>query len=163
MRFDDALERVLFWEGGFSNHPDDPGGPTNYGITQRTLSHFRGRFVHEEELRSLTPADAAPLYEKEYWRECRCQELPDGVDLLVFDCAVNQGPDRAKRLLQRAVTVAEDGILGPVTMKATSLQNRIALIDEIASRRAVHYASLQRDFHLGWYRRLVAIHRHALE
>lgn len=163
MRFDDALAIVLRWEGGFSNHPDDPGGPTNLGVTQRTLSDLYGRSVDVDELRSLTPAGVAPLFEKHYWQECRCRDLPDGLDLLVFDCAVNQGPGRAKRLLQRSLGVPEDGILGPLTMKAARIRDRIASIDEMTSQRAAHYASLQKRFHLGWFRRLSAIHRHALE
>ncbi len=93
---------------------------------------------------------------------CRCSELPHGVDLLVFDSAVNQGPNRAKKLLQQALDATEDGILGPITMKAISLSDRDALIDEVVARRSVHYARLQSDFHLGWFRRLSAMHRHAL-
>lgn len=163
MHFDDALDIVLRWEGGFSNRPNDPGGPTNLGVTLRTLSNLYGRPVGMDELRSLTPAGVAPLFEKHYWQACRCQELPSGLDILVFDCAVNQGPGRAKRLLQRSLGVPEDGVLGPVTMKAARLRDRIASIDELTSQRAAHYASLQKSFHLGWFRRLAAIHRHALE
>ena len=162
MRFDDALHLVLRWEGGFANDPLDPGGPTNLGATQRALSSFYGEPVSLDRLRALTPADVAPFYEERYWKQCRCDELPDGLDLLVFDCAVNQGPGRAKRLLQRSLGVAEDGILGPLTLTAAQSQDRVASIDEMAARRAVHYASLQHVFHLGWFRRLTAAHRHAL-
>jgi lysozyme family protein len=163
MQFEEALEHVLKWESGFSNHPQDPGGATNLGITQRTLSEWRRRPVSLEELRVLSGADVAPLYRQRYWDACRCGELPYGLDLVVFDSAVNQGPDRAKRLLQRALGVREDGALGPVTMSVAQERDRVSLIDEMTARRAVHYAGLRRIFHLGWFRRLSSIHRHALE
>ena len=162
MQFDDALGIVLRWEGGFSNHPKDPGGATNLGITLHTLSEWCGRPATVDDVRALVVADVAPLYRARYWDECRCAELPHGPDLVVFDCAVNQGPARAKRLLQRSLGVADDGILGPVTMGRVSQADAGRLVDEIISRRAVHYASLQAEFHLGWFRRLTDIHRQAL-
>ena len=82
MRFDDAFALVLAWEGGFSDHPDDPGGPTNLGITQRAFSRFYCKPASIDRLRSLKPADVRPIYEEHYWKECRCPELPDGLDLL---------------------------------------------------------------------------------
>lgn len=162
MRFEQALALVLRWEGGFSDHPDDPGGATNLGITWRTLSEWRGRPASVEEVRALTLEDVRPIYRSRYWDACRCDELPDGVDFMVFDGAVNQGPNRAKRLLQRSLGVAEDGILGPVTMAAAQRAKADGLIDEMTARRAVHYASLQSRFHLGWFRRLVDVHRKSL-
>lgn len=163
MQFEKALEIVLRKEGGFVNHPDDPGGATNLGITRRTLADWWGRPASVADVRALTPADVAPIYRARYWDVCRCAELPHGLDLVVFDCAVNQGPGRAKRLLQRSLGVAEDGILGPVTMTAAAESDAASLVDEMVSRRAVHYASLQSTFHLGWFRRLIEIHRRALE
>jgi lysozyme family protein len=161
MKFENALEIVLRWEGGFSNSPKDPGGATNLGITLRTLSDWLGRPAMVDEVRALTIADVAPIYRARYWDECRCGEMPNGPDLVVFDSAVNQGPARAKRLLQRALGVSEDGILGPMTMAAVGRSAVSALVDELVARRAVHYASLQTDFHLGWFRRLSGIHRSA--
>lgn len=163
MQFERALEIVLRKEGGFVNHPGDPGGATNLGITRRTLSGWRGRAASVADVRALTPAEVAPIYRARYWDLCRCTELPHGLDLIVFDCAVNQGPGRAKRLLQRSLGVAEDGILGPVTMAAAREADAVNLVDEMVSRRAVHYASLQSTFHLGWFRRLTELHRRALE
>lgn len=162
MQIEDALEIILRWEGGFSNNPKDPGGATNLGITLRTLTEWRGRSATVDDVRALTTADVAPIYRARYWDECRCAEMPDGLDLIVFDCAVNQGPARAKRLLQRSLGVVEDGILGPMTMAAIGRTEVAALIDELVARRAVHYASLQTDFHLGWFRRLTGIHRRAI-
>lgn len=162
MRFEDSLEIILRWEGGFSNSPKDPGGATKLGITLRTLTEWRGRPVTLDEVRALTVEDVTPIYRARYWDECRCAEMPNGLDLVVFDCAVNQGPARAKRLLQRTLRVVEDGILGPMTVGAIGRTESAVLVDELVARRAVHYASLQTDFHLGWFRRLTGIHRRAI-
>lgn len=162
MTFEDALAVVLHWEGGFTDNPNDPGGATNLGITHRTLADWLGRPVTVDEVRALTVSDVAPIYRRNYWDACRCAEMPAGVDLVLFDSAVNQGPGRAKRLLQRSVGAVGDGILGPATMAAVAKTAPAAVIDELVARRAVHYAGLQSDFHLGWYRRLASIHRHAI-
>ena len=159
MQFDAALEIILRWEGGFSNNPEDLGGATNFGVTLRTLAEWRGRTVTVDDVRALMVADVAPIYRTRYWDECRCAELPGGLDLVVFDCAVNQGPARAKRLLQRSLGVVDDGIIGPMTMAAIGRAEAAGLVDELVARRAVHYAALQTDFHLGWFRRLTGIHR----
>ena len=164
MAFDDALEVVLRWEGGYSDHPNDPGGATNFGITIATLRRWRApQLVAEEDVRSLTRAEAAEIYRANYWDLCRCEELPDAVAIAVFDSAVNHGPTRARRLLQTAAGVEADGIFGPVTMRAVVTAEPAALLDELMARRAVHYARLSRTFHLGWYRRLMDVHRRALE
>ena len=162
MKFENALEIVLKWEGGYSNHPHDPGGATNLGITRRTLAEWLGRPVSEAEVRDLKVSDVEPIYRARYWDACRCDELPAGLDFLVFDCAVNQGAGRAKRLLQKSLGVLEDGILGPVTMRRAQDSPATQIIDEMVARRAVHYASLQSVFHLGWFRRLTEIHWQSL-
>lgn len=162
MQFDAAVEIILGWEGGFSNHPKDPGGATNLGITLRTLSEWRGHPATVDDVKALTVGDVAPIYRARYWDACRCTEMPSGLDLIVFDCAVNQGPARAKRLLQQSLRVVDDGILGPMTMGAIGRFDSKKLVDEMVARRAVHYASLQSDFHLGWFRRLAEVHRLAI-
>jgi len=164
MAFDDALEAIFRWEGGFSDHPADPGGATNMGITISTLRAWRAPDpVTVDDLENLTRAEAADIYRANYWDACNCDELPEGVALAVFDSAVNQGPLRARRLLQTAAGVEADGIIGPITMGAILTAEQIKLLDEFMARRAVHYASLTATFHLGWYRRVMDIHRRALE
>lgn len=164
MAFDDALDAILRWEGGFSDHPNDPGGPTNMGVTISTLRKWRApEPVTVDDLRNLTRAEAADIYRANYWEECRCDELPEGLALALFDSAVNQGPPRATRLLQTAAGVEADGIFGPITMGAVLAADQTALLDEFMARRAVHYASLSATFHLGWYRRVMDIHSRALQ
>ena len=163
MAFDDALEAIFHWEGGFSDHPEDPGGDTNFGITIATLRDWRApEPVTKEDVRTLTRAEAAEIYRANYWDDCRCGELPAGTALALFDSAVNQGPVRARRFLQTAARVEADGIFGPITMAAVAAADQAALLDEFMARRAVHYASLTATFHLGWYRRVMDIHHRAL-
>jgi len=162
--FDDALEAIFHWEGGYSDHPDDPGGATNMGITIATLRRWRApTAVSKDDVKNLTRAEAGEIYRASYWNECRCDELPEAVALAVFDSAVNQGPERARRFLQTAARVDADGIFGPRTMSAVAAADQRNLLNEFMARRAVHYAGLGETFRLGWYRRVMDIHRRALE
>lgn len=160
MTFDEALDIVLRWEGGYCDDPRDPGGATNMGITHRTLADWRGAPVTKLDVENLTRAEAAAIYAGRYWARVRAAELTPGLDLMVFDAAVNQGPSRAVQFLQRAVGVKPDGIFGPATLAAASRwaqTDPIGSIKEVAAYRAVHYAALDKAFHLGWYRRLVDV------
>ncbi|MGY6531509.1 glycoside hydrolase family 108 protein [Glycocaulis sp.] len=156
-RFAKALDHVLKWEGGYVDHPDDPGGATNFGITLATLQGWRGRSVTKADVKALTKAEAGEIYKARYWDQCRCDELPEGVDAIVFDAAVNHGPGRAARLLQEALNVGVDGIIGPITMGAAKGADPRELVCEIGARRMVLYGSLAhfRTFGLGWSRRLM--------
>jgi len=116
--FEPALEAVLKHEGGFVNHPRDPGGMTNLGVTKRVWEEWVGRQVTEEEMRALTPEAVEPLYRARYWDAVRGDDLPAGVDYAVFDCAVNSGPRRAIIFAQRVASVTQDGVLGPKTLAA---------------------------------------------
>ena len=98
--FERALAAVLHHEGGFVNHPSDPGGMTNLGCTKKVWEEWVGHEVDEKAMRALTPADVAPLYKAKYWDKIKGDELPDGVDYVVFDCAINSGPGRAIKFLQ---------------------------------------------------------------
>ena len=162
MTFEDCLAIVLEWEGGYSDHPLDKGGPTNHGVTHKTLARWRKRDVTAEEVAALGLDEARSIYEHYYWQPCRCADMPSGVDLLVFDSAVNQGPTNAIKFLQRSLSVSVDGILGPKTLTAVQSADRSKLIQEFAARRAVHYAGLQREFWLGWFRRLASVYAAAL-
>ena len=111
--FDKCMEMLLHHEGGFVNHPSDPGGMTNLGVTKKTWDEFYGDDIDEEQMRNITVDDIKPIYKTMYWDRCRCGDLPSGVDWAVFDWAVNSGPGRAAKALQRAVGAYEDGAAGP--------------------------------------------------
>lgn len=133
--FEKALAAVLKHEGGYSNHPADNGGPTNKGVT---LENFR-RYVKIngtiDDLKKLTTAQAGIIYRRFYWDKVRADELPDGVDYAVFDFAVNSGPGRAIKFLQRAVGVTQDGEIGPKTIAAAAKKSKADVIEAICSTR----------------------------
>lgn len=161
MSFDHALQFVMGWEGGYINHPRDPGGATNLGITHRTLDDYRRRFPDWSlpgDVRALTKPHAARIYRHGYWDEVRGDDLPAPIALLAFDCAVNQGPARARRVLQEAAGVRVDGVIGPVTLAAVRGATPATLIREYAARRALAYVQTgnMATFGLGWMRRLMA-------
>lgn len=158
--FDEALKFVLDMEGGFVDDPDDTGGATRFGITIDTLEMWRGEPLTPEDVRNLSLDEAKAIYRVKYWEKCRCHEMPDDIALVLFDAAVNHGPDRAVRLLQRAAGVTDDGVIGPVTLSAVRGEG---VLDEFVVLRAMLYARLNVKFHHGWFRRLVAGHRAAIE
>lgn len=165
--FDAALAHVLLFEGGYSDHPLDPGGATNLGITLAELQIYRGRPVSKDDVRALTQTEAAAIYRKNYWEAACCGSLPSGIDFAVFDCAVNQGIGRAARFVQQAAEVTTDGKIGPATLAAVSRAPAEALLGEFMARRMLSYGLLQKlfkTFGLGWSRRLMATHAaaHAL-
>jgi len=159
--FPKALAFVLQYEGGYSDHPLDPGGATNLGITQAELARVRGHAVSKDDVRKLTKDEAAAIYEDHYWNAAQCDALSAGIDLAVFDCAVNQGLGRATRFLQQAAGVETDGKIGPKTLAAVTKADAGALLTEFMAMRMVSYGSLQKlfpTFGLGWSRRLMAAH-----
>jgi lysozyme family protein len=163
--FDDALAHVLRFEGGYSDHPSDPGGATNLGITKADLERFRGHAVSKAEVKALTRDEAAEIYRRYYWAAAACDQLPEGIDLAVFDCAVNQGVGRASRYLRDAAAVALDGPIGGNPIAAATAAQPDALLTEYMARRMQGYGLLQKLFKvfgLGWSRRLMATHAAAL-
>ncbi|SHK13865.1 Lysozyme family protein [Roseomonas rosea] len=155
-RFEACLKVVLRAEGGFVNHPSDPGGATNMGIALRTLSEFRDAEVTEEDVRSLTRAEAREIYRARYWTPMRCADLPAGIDLMVFDFGVNAGAGRSLRLLQRSVGVTPDGSVGPITLAAVRACRSAELIGRLAEGRLAYYRGLSTfpTFGRGWTRRV---------
>ena len=153
--FDKCMEMLLAHEGGYVNHPSDPGGMTNLGVTKRTYDEFHGTDIDEEGMRNLTVEDVTPIYRRNYWERCRCQDLPDGVDWAVFDWAVNSGTGRAAKALQRAVGTLEDGAIGPQTLMCVGNEKPEEIINRIAIHRDSFYRSLSTfdTFGRGWLRR----------
>ena len=157
--FDAALKAILHHEGGYVNHPSDPGGMTNLGVTKRVWEEWIGRPATEADMRALTPEKVSPLYKKRYWDAVRGDDLPSGVDLCVFDCAVNAGVGRASKFLQQAVGVTADGQIGPKTVEATTAKSADEVVERFCKLRETHYKSLPTfaTFGKGWMNRLASI------
>lgn len=173
LRFEVSLERAKISEGGYVNHPADRGGPTKYGITQATLAAWRGRSVTADDVRLLSWDEAARIYRKNYWDAVRADELPVGLDYLVFDMAINHGPRRAVTILQEALEIVPDGVFGPATLRAVHAirDDNAAVIREIedaAHRREAFYAGIiarnpsQAVFRDGWANRGARVEADAL-
>lgn len=154
--FDKALAVILRHEGGFVNHPRDPGGMTNLGVTKNTWEAWTGKPATEATMRALTPATVAPLYRKNYWEKAGCDKLHPGIALCVFDFAVNAGPARAVRYLQKVVGTAQDGVIGPATLEMANAWADRALVDLYQEAREGYYRSLGTfaTFGRGWLRRV---------
>ena len=110
--YDKCLETILHHEGGYVNHPKDPGGETNLGVTKRVYEEFGGT----KDMKELTVEDVAPIYKKGYWDKMKGDDLPGGLDLCVFDFGVNAGPGRAAKYLQTQIGTGADGGIGPNTL-----------------------------------------------
>ena len=163
--FDKCFQHTLKEEGGYVNHPSDPGGRTNLGVTQRAWEAYVGHPVTEQDMRDLTPDIVRPFYKKRYWDVCRCDDLDSGVDLVVFDIAVNAGPGRASRFLQEAVGAIVDGSVGDRTVAAAKNFGANTLINKISDRRESYYRSLPTfpTFGRGWLARTERVRADALK
>ena len=152
--FDRCIDLILAEEGGLSAHPDDPGGLTNYGISQCSYPQL--------DIAALTLDGAKALYHRDYWQVLHGDQFPSGLDLLLLDCAINQGVTTAIKLLQQALQIRDDGLIGPQTLSAAEAAMP-GLLDAFAAERALRYEFNRNEvvFGRGWYRRLLRIHRHA--
>ena len=154
--FDKSLTELLKHEGGYVNHPQDPGGRTNHGVTQDVWEDWVDRAVSEAEMKALTPAKVAPLYREMYWDRIKGDKLPSGVDYCVFDAAVNSGVSRAAKWLQTTVGAVADGMIGEQTLKLVMLTNHQMLIDKYSAIRLefLKGRSTWPTFGKGWERRV---------
>ena len=170
----DNFERVhpvvAEWEGGYSNHPRDSGGPTNWGITQARLSEHRGRQVSAEEVRALTYEEALTIFRRWYWQPLRCDELPLALALMTYNAGVNSGPSRGARFLQQTLNAQgfdldEDGEVGPLTIAAAAACEDIArAVNDYSAIYEKFYRSLGNFsvFGRGWLNRLNDVTAQAL-
>lgn len=159
-----ALPFVLRWEGGFVDHPADPGGATNKGVTQRVYDSWRQRQGQPPaDVRQITDAEVAAIYADDYWQPPRCELLQQPLDLVQFDTAVNMGVGRAVRFLQAAVGCAVDGGFGPQTRAAVEACDPGAAMIAYCDRREAFYRDLvarrppMQVFLKGWLNRLNAL------
>ena len=139
--FSEAFPFILKEEGGYVNDPKDSGGATNKGITQKTYDAFRKSQGHEERsVRHLTKVETSKIY-FDIWSSCKASELPDGLNILHFDFAVNAGNRQAAKILQRAVYVEDDGVIGPITLGKIKSSDTETLIHG--------YSELRKEFYRG--------------
>jgi lysozyme family protein len=160
--FEQALAHVLKHEGGYVNHPADPGGMTNLGVTKRVWEEWVGHDVDEKTMRGLTPELVGPMYKAKYWDKVKGDDLPSGVDYVVFDAAVNSGPGRAAKWLQACVGVEPDGGIGPKTLAAVKAFEG-DLIGDYNKRRLSFLTDLPHwvAFGKGWSRRVASVQNEA--
>jgi len=152
--FERAIKLVLLEEGGLVDNPKDPGGRTNFGISQRAYPHV--------DIRGLTAESATEIYRRDYWPSAHGDELPWPLCLFVFDHAVNAGPGAAIKLLQRELGVAADGVWGPGTRNALASRGpeaMQALAERFVVGRIRYYLSLPtaETFGVGWCGRVARV------
>lgn len=154
--FDLAMRLLLRHEGGFVNHPKDPGGMTNLGVTKAVWEAHTGKPATEADMRALTPQAVQPIYKARYWDAVRGDDLPHGLDYCLFDCAVNSGPGRAVKLLQYVLHLKVDGVIGKNTMAAIMAADPVELIEDYSQRRLDFLKSLPtwETFGKGWGKRV---------
>jgi lysozyme family protein len=154
MNFDQAFSKLIEHEGGFSNHPDDKGGATMWGVTEQ-VARQNG---YMGAMRDLTIDYAKVIYQKLYWDACRCGELPEEVRFSVFDAAVNSGTGRAVKWLQRAVGVVDDGVIGSFTLAAARVAIPAITATRINGLRLLFMTNQPNwgAFGKGWARRIAS-------
>jgi len=163
--YDKCLETILHHEGGYVNHPEDPGGETNLGVTKRVYQEWGGT----KDMKDLTFDDVAPIYKKNYWDKMKCDDLPSGLDLCVFDFGVNAGPGRAAKYLQTLIGTVADGGIGPNTLaKLKEYTDETGVKETITNYqndRQSYYEKLStfKTFGRGWTRRVEETTKLALE
>jgi lysozyme family protein len=156
----EVFNALLESEGGFVNHPDDGGGPTNFGITQATLSHWRREASTLDDVKTLSRDEALTIYSEQYFLKTKIDQLPLRIQSVVLDDAVLSGPVTAIKTLQRHLRHASvDGIIGPQTCSIAAQQPTAELITNLVRSRVERYCRIvQRDatqsvFLVGWVRR----------
>jgi lysozyme family protein len=151
MTFEKAIVHILAFEGGYVFDSHDPGGETNFGISKRAYPNL--------DIKSLTQNEAISIYFQDYWQPIKPLLLPERLRLCVFDCAVNQGLERAMRLLQGAVGVKQDGVLGPLTLSELKSYDESTALSNMLHLRLEHYAKLPHwgRYSKSWVKRLITV------
>ena len=153
--FDKSLQLLLKHEGGFVNHERDPGGMTNLGVTKSVYEEWLGYEVDKQDMMKLTPEDVAPIYLNNYWIKANCDELPSGLDYVVFDWAVNSGVSRSSKGIQKCCGAEPDGVIGPKTLQLVLGQDTNFMVEKFKDVRQSFYEGLNHFdvFGKGWTRR----------
>ena len=167
-----SFELMLKSEGGFSDDPRDNGnklpdgrlGSTMLGVTQYNWEAWSGHQVTHEQMKKLRPEDVKPFYKKKFWAAFRCDDLPLGIDYLVFDFSVNAGVGRGAKTLQSVVGATPDGAIGPLTLAAVAKQSEKELIDSFSAAKMDFYLGLNNPtYEAGWLNRVKHTRTAALE
>jgi lysozyme family protein len=162
--YDASLARVLKHEGGYTNHPSDPGGPTNFGITIHDYRRYIKANGTAADVRDMKLADAAKIYRARYWHALRCDELPAGLDYAVFDYGVNSGIGRAAKVLQRLLGVGNGTAITDAVIAGVRNGSPQELIGRLCDERLAFLKSLRTwpVFGRGWGPRVADVRRDAL-
>jgi lysozyme family protein len=163
----DACEaRLLVHEGGYTNDPRDPGGPTNWGITIADYRHYKMPNATAADVKAMPLADAKDIYRRKYWvaNGLSCDDLPAGVDDSVFDYRVNSGIGRADKVLRRVLGLPDDAPNG-VVIGALEQRDTKAVINAINDERIAFLRSLRTwdHFGAGWGRRVAEVRAFSLQ
>ena len=159
---DAIIKLILRHEAGYVNNPNDPGGPTNKGITLATFRRFLKPSGTIADLKNLSVAQAVAIYKKRYWSVILADDLPPGLDYSLMDFAVNSGPSRAVKKLQAILKVPVDGRMGPVTLaavNATYVRDLIISLNEsrLAYMKRIRGGKSWKIFGRGWARRVASV------
>lgn len=182
--FKTIMDHVFQWEGGYVDHPRDPGGATNMGITIHTMKALKQDLdndgdVDKDDVRLVTRPVAEAIYKSMYWKPVKADLLPSGLDLVLVDAAINSGPRASVRWLQRALGVSPDGALGPITLGAVQASESVyerpssmgqfksleQLIDKTIDERLKSVRSFRNYdvFGKGWENRIASVLHRAQE
>lgn len=157
--FDQIFDRCMGHEGGYVNHPDDPGGETNWGITIAT-ARANG---YTGPMRLMKREHAKEIYRKAFWERAKCSQYHSAIAFQLFDACINHGIGNAIRMLQRAVGVADDGAVGKITLGAINEKSLDDVLVLFNAERLVFFAKLKTfpTFGPGWIRRVASNLRYA--
>lgn len=162
--FENALKHVLVHEGGWSDHPSDPGGATMKGVTLEVYRNHFGANKSKDDLRNITESELQQIYRTGYWNKCKCDDLPSGIDYTVFDAAVNSGPGRGAKWLQMAVGATPDGGIGLLTLAKVKDFDSVQVVNSMCDNRLGFLQSLDnwQVFGRGWKKRVDGVRSTAI-
>lgn len=159
MTFEEAFDRLMAHEGGYVNHPNDPGGETRWGVTKNVARAYG----YEGDMRSFPKEKAREIAYRDYWLACGADKYDASIGYQVFDAAYNHGIKNAVRFLQRAAGAQDDGIIGPLTIAAVNKKSVPEILMGFNAQRLQFYTGLSTwsAFGKGWARRIAANLQHA--
>lgn len=161
----DSLKRLLVHEGGYTNHPADPGGPTNFGITLADYRRYCKPTATAVDVKTMTLSEAQTIYKSKYWDALRCDDLPSGVDYAVFDFGVNSGITRSAKYLQSILGVEQDGKIGDETLIALVGFPAASVVTSLCDARLAFLKKIKTwpSFGKGWARRVAEVKAQSLK